>query len=154
MLKEFCCGNDVSKLQDTCTRAGNANYRTLLSMDHAENFCEFEEKWQLYKDKICHGKLGFTAQSITNVNKARLEIFKSRYEARSPDRSLDFQMSIDISLLTCRQSLRMHCLCVCYQVYIWQHAHIQYPTSLLPDERGWRVDGQNKLAVLWTDEGY
>ena len=31
-------------------------------MNHDENFCEFKDKWQLYKDKIRHGKLGFTAQ--------------------------------------------------------------------------------------------
>ena len=88
--------------------------------------------------------------SFVNVNKVRCNIFRSRYDAKSPGESFSKQDGIDLSLLPpCKSSLRMHCLRANYQAFVWKHSHEPYPDITSPIGCGWMLDAEGKLAIDW-----
>ena len=87
-----------------------------------------------------------------DVNKLRCDIFKSRYEEKSPQQSFVTHDGIDLSLIPpCKASLRMHYLRVNYQTLIWKQSHVAYANIPSPVGHGWELDAEGNLVVDWID---
>ena len=86
-----------------------------------------------------------------DVNQVRSDIFRSRYDAKSPQKYFENPGGIDLSLLPpCRSSLRMHYKRVQFQCWIWKNSHVARVLIPSPAGCGWKFEGEN-LFVDWTD---
>jgi len=79
--------------------------------------------------------------SYLETSKLRLDMFKTRYEVKSTNKSFSIDRRINLSLLLpCLLSLRLHCSRVNYQACIWQHSHHAdvYGCRNMMDDGQWR----------------
>lgn len=87
----------------------------------------------------------------TDVNKLRHDLFIKKYDPqRGP---LTGQSGTDMSLLPpCGSSLQLHILRANYQVYIWIHAHENFPNLPNAYDCGWRMDHEGNIDYKWIHE--
>jgi hypothetical protein len=91
--------------------------------------------------------------SYADINKARCDIFQSRYVPQRNSQTISITNGIDLSLLPpCRAALYKHISRVNYQTRIWKHAHIA-KDEYLPHvtECGWKEDVDGNLTIDWTN---
>ena len=111
-----------------------------------DGFCSNHDFMNGLESFVCclYGK-----NKYTDINKARHDIFKSRYDAKSKESSFSTQEGIDLSLLPpCQASLHMHIERVNYQTTIWKQAHVAAPNVPSPVGCGWKME-DGCLSVDW-----
>jgi hypothetical protein len=90
-------------------------------------------------------------QQMSDVNRARYLLFKSRYGSRVLNTSGTVG-GTDLSLLPpCSSALLQHCKRANYQTAIWKAAEEQFPKLPAPDGNGWKTDSEGQLQITWTE---
>jgi len=91
-------------------------------------------------------------EKCSGTNQLRCDIFKSRYNSNSSTKACSIENGVDLSLIPpCLSSLRMHCLRVNYQTFIWRHSHQAFSDIPSPVGNGWKMDDDGNLSIEWTD---
>ena len=89
--------------------------------------------------------------SYRDVNKLRYDLFKTRYQPKSANKSFAFDDGLDLSLLPpCRDSLQRHILRCNYVALMWKQSHLAYPQLPPATDSGWKLDCSGNLEIEWN----
>ena len=87
----------------------------------------------------------------TDVNQLRHDLFVSKCQPKSTQKSFAINGGLDLSLLPpCQSSLVMHAQRCNYVAYVWRQAHVQHPSTPSPNGLGWTSDDKGALQIEWS----